>query len=139
MSTQCRAALLLSVVGLALTGCTLLGFGIGAVADASKKPVVVPGELVAAIEKGASVRIELKDGRRIKGKYLGLVPAEGSGPEGPTAILVDTGSGSAPPIPVANVAEVRVSRKAHGKWVGAGLGAVLDTTAIIMLSNFEYP
>jgi hypothetical protein len=139
MSTQCRAALLLSVIGLALTGCTLIGFGIGAVADASKKPVVVPGELVAAIEKGASVRIELKDGRRIKGKYLGLVPAEGSGPEGPTAILVDTGSGSAPPIPVANVAEVSVSRKAHGKWIGAGVGAALDISAIIFVSTFEYP
>jgi hypothetical protein len=139
MSTQCRAALLLSVIGLALTGCTLIGFGIGAVADASKKPVVVPGELVAAIEKGASVRIELKDGRRIKGKYLGLVPAEGSGPEGPTAILVDTGSGSAPPIPVASVAEVSVSRKAHWKWIGAGVGAALDISAIIFVSTFEYP
>jgi hypothetical protein len=139
MSTRCRAVLLSSAIGLALTGCTLIGFGIGAVADASKKPIVVSGEQVAAIENGASVRIELKDGRRIRGKYLGLVPAEGSGPEGPTAILVDTGSGSAPPIPVAEVAEVRVSRKAHGKWIGAGVGAALDIGAVIFLYTFEYP
>ncbi len=139
MSTKCCAALLSSVSGLALTGCTLIGFGIGAAADASKKPVVVPGTLVAAIEKGASVRVVLMDGRRIKGKYLGLVPTEGSGPEGPIAILVDTGSGSAPPIPVASVVEVRVSRRARGKWIGAGVGAALDITALILVSNFEYP
>ena len=114
MSARWGAAPLLSVIGLAATGCTLIGFGIGAVVDASKKPVVVPGKQAAAIEKGASVRIELKDGRHIKGKYLGLVPAEGSGPEGPNAILVDSGSGSAPPIPVADVAELRVSRKGSG-------------------------
>jgi hypothetical protein len=139
MSKRCRTAVLLSAIGVFGTGCTLIGFGIGAAVDASKKPVVVPGEQVAGIAKGATVRIALKDGRRIKGKYLGLVPAEGSGPEGPTAILVDTGSGPAPPIKVADVAELRVSRKAQGKWIGAGVGAALDIAAVITVATMEYP
>ena len=133
------AALLLSAIGLTATGCTLIGLGIGAIVDAKKKPVVVPGDQVAAIEKGAPVRIELKDGRRIQGRFLGLVPAEGSGPEGPNAILVDTGSGSAPPIPVTDVAQLRISQKAHGKWIGAGVGAALDALVIYGLSTLEYP
>ena len=133
------ATLLLSAIGLTATGCTLIGLGIGAIVDSGKKPVVVPGDQVAAIEKGASLRIELKDGRRIEGKFLGLVPAEGSGSDGPNAILVDTGHGAAPPIPVIEVAQLRRAQKHHGKWIGAGVGAALDVLVIYTLSTWEYP
>ena len=62
------------VAALSLAGCTFIGWGLGAHADKGKPPQHKPvarGD-VDTLKVGEAIEIQLWDGRRLSGKYLGL-------------------------------------------------------------------
>ena len=69
-------AFLVVVVAAALTGCSLIGLGIGALVDKDKAGKTKPIEArrVGAVGPGTAVDISLTDGGQLSGKYVGLVP-----------------------------------------------------------------
>lgn len=73
------ALLIFAVATLALTGCSLIGLGVGAQIDASKPDqTTLPGWEVVTIKPGTAINVILKDGSWLSGKYSGLdrIPAE---------------------------------------------------------------
>jgi hypothetical protein len=57
----------------AASGCTAIGFGIGAVIDNShKNPDTVEGWQILRIEKGTWVKVFLRDGSEVEGSFNGL-------------------------------------------------------------------
>jgi len=69
-------ALLVVVVAAALTGCSLIGLGIGASIDrdnAGKRKPIEAWQVVA-VGPGTPVDVSLRDGGQLSGKYVGLVP-----------------------------------------------------------------
>ncbi len=72
--TLLRTAL---VAGLALSqsNCTIIGAGIGELIDATTAQSLAPRQLAPqAIEPGREITLQLRDGRSLKGKYIGIVP-----------------------------------------------------------------
>jgi len=64
------------VVAAALTGCSLIGLGIGARIDkdnAGKRKPIEAWQVVA-VGPGTPVDVSLRDGGQVSGKYVGLVP-----------------------------------------------------------------
>jgi hypothetical protein len=63
-----------AVVG--IDGCSIIGLTIGAISDASKPDTVtVPGWRMETIERGRSIKVILKDGDQVAGKFVGIVRA----------------------------------------------------------------
>jgi hypothetical protein len=55
-----------------LSGCSLIGLGIGAISDASKPDEVsIPGWKLETVKPGSEVTLILRDGERISGMYVG--------------------------------------------------------------------
>jgi len=63
----------LSVLGSSV-GCTLIGAAVGASVDRHAAKVVKPMDVrdVRALEAGATIELQLKDGRSLRGRYRGL-------------------------------------------------------------------
>jgi hypothetical protein len=62
-------------VVLQLSGCSLIGFGIGSVIDsAGPDSVLIPGWKVKTIKPGEEIIVILKDGQKIEGTYEGMEP-----------------------------------------------------------------
>ena len=55
-----------------LAGCTLVGFGIGALSDRSNRHAPLPGWQIEALPKGRQVLITTRDGQVIGGRYDGV-------------------------------------------------------------------
>ncbi|MGD2217228.1 MAG: hypothetical protein PVJ64_10735 [Gemmatimonadales bacterium] len=77
-------ALALLALTSALSGCTLIGYGLGSAIDASDKQTFAPEAFApqnagyGLPESGAKLKVNLKDGEVVEGKYLGVerLPAE---------------------------------------------------------------
>jgi hypothetical protein len=64
---------ILLVLALSLAGCTLIGLGIGAVVDSHRsKPRSVEGWDLQRIRKGARIRLLLRDGSAVAGRFRGV-------------------------------------------------------------------
>lgn len=62
-----------AIVVLQLNGCSLIGFGIGSAIDSRKSDTIfIPGWKVEAIKPGEQIRVILRDGKEVEGKYVGL-------------------------------------------------------------------
>jgi hypothetical protein len=55
------------------SGCTAIGFGIGAAIDSHRPDYdTIPGWSAASIERGKDIKLTMKTGQELKGEYLGL-------------------------------------------------------------------
>lgn len=112
--------------GLAATGCSLIGLGIGAAIDSKKKPATIPGWKVESVEPGRKTTLALKDGRVLSGTYRGLEPAAAGDyasrwaasqrRAAPAVRLPDLGPGA--------VVTTRSGPRGDGEFVGLDHGAL---------------
>ena len=64
---------LCTVVGLATNGCSVIGLGIGAISDSAKPDsLTVPGWEVQTVKPGREIKLTLRDGERLTGKFAGV-------------------------------------------------------------------
>ncbi len=55
------------------SGCTAIGYGIGAAIDSHKQDYdTIPGWRAASIKRGRDITLTKKNGEELKGEYLGL-------------------------------------------------------------------
>src|SRR5437867_13422524 len=63
----------LAVLALSLAGCSLIGLGIGALVDSHRsKPRSLEGWDLQRIRKGARIRVLLRDGSAVAGRFRGV-------------------------------------------------------------------
>lgn len=123
MAVTCAASLELS-------GCTLLGAGIGASLDASAQRG--PDGRVQA-GKDDTLMVTLHDGRSIKGRYAGM---HGPRSDDPRSYLYVRPSDSATvAIPHDQIAEVAVRARTTGLWTGIVMGAMVDVVLIVLTAS----
>lgn len=121
-----------------LEGCTAIGFAVGGIADAGGA-TGGPGKLVQ-IGTGQHVILDLWDGSRVEGRFLGwrrdsaatpspgeVVPPQGAG----VRVMSDWGEVI---VPVERVAQVTVPRNT-GKVVGTLAGLAVDVIVICALQD----
>ena len=67
--------LVAAAVVLQLSGCSLIGFGVGSIIDASKSDsLLIPGWRIETIKPGEGIRVLLKNGEEVRGTYMGHNP-----------------------------------------------------------------
>lgn len=67
------ALLAFVAVILAISGCSVIGFTIGAISDASKPDTItVPGWELELVETGRPIRVTLKNGDWVEGRFAGI-------------------------------------------------------------------
>lgn len=135
-----------ALTAMQLTGCTAIGFGVGALADMSSGKGTA-GRLVTA-RTGTRVTMWLRDGRRLNGRFLGsrdslstslpVRPIGGVGASAPlrAVLILDTQQG-VQQIPVQDVTRVSVP-VARGKVIGLVSGLAVDGVMIFaIVSSLE--
>ena len=118
-----------------LAGCTLVGAGIGAGVDA-----MIPGPYEAHsseerfhLESGKRVDLGLRDGKRVRGRYLGTHGPTRSDPETYLLVGVDDGVES---VPASELRVVGIEVAGKG-WIYGGLiGLAIDVAVIVTLAVF---
>lgn len=147
-----RLALLALVVRSAFTtiqlsGCTAIGFGVGAAVDQSRGKGTA--DRLSKVYTGTRATLWLRDGRKLQGRVLGssdslsetppdLQPNLGKQPMAPlrAVLLLDTGQGIQQ-IPIQDVQRVTVP-DARGKFIGV-LGGLLLDIFILRGATAEWP
>lgn len=127
-----------------LTGCTAIGYSVGALADNSSSKRTV--EELANVRTGTSITMWLHDDRRIHGQFLGcrdslsstplpMPPASELGSRVPLRAVVVLGTEFGPqqvPSDLVRQISVPVNR---GKWRGAAVGLLIDATIVVGLAT----
>lgn len=63
------------VIALATNGCSVIGFGIGAISDSTKPDsLTVPGWEVQTVKPGREIKLTLRNGEQLTGKFAGVDP-----------------------------------------------------------------
>lgn len=126
---------------LLLTGCTAVGFGVGALSDMSSGKQTVGG--LANVRTGTSVTMWLRDGRKLHGQFLGCrdslsatplpVPTDTEmGTFVPFRAVVVLGTRSGPEQIPMDLVE-RISVPVHrGKLIGTVVGILGDALVIFV-------
>jgi hypothetical protein len=135
--------ILCALAPILLSGCTAIGFGIGALADMSSGKQTP--DRIGPLQTGTRITLWLNDGRKLQGRYLGSssdslsetpAPVEPAGGEPsvvrPRAVLLLGTSEGTQRIPTQDVQRVSVP-VVRGKVIGLLTGLVLDAVGILML------
>ena len=116
---------------LSITGCTAIGFGIGALSDADKtKNHKIYTGILNDIPKNCRLQIFLKNGQQQEGKFVKLLK-QNDGEEYVEALLwFDKPSNRHISTRISEIDKV-VTKQGKGKWLGLILGGVIDAVIIV--------
>ena len=128
-------------------GCTVLGFGAGAVVDQIRTTRYDPRspDLVTGISLRTPVVLEMRDSTRIVGRYLGVEPDETADRGAPPGPEMDAGSqkvailasnGALVKVAVDSIASLAVAAPKHGKLVGTLVGLGIDIAYAVYIAYF---
>ena len=133
--------LLCALTSIPLTGCTAIGFGIGALTDMSNGKRAP--EKLGPIRSGTQITVWLRDGHKLDGQYMGradslsrdstMTPASSADLTAvhTPSLLLATNHGTRE-IPIEDVKRVSVP-VVRGKLVGLAGGATIDVLMILLL------
>ena len=124
-----------------LTGCTAIGFGVGAMVDSANGKQTAGG--LSRVRTGTDITMWLRDGRKLHGQFLGSrdslsetpLPTEPTGGKRTVApvravVILGTKSGTQQ-IPIQDVDRVSVP-DARGKTIGTLIGLAGDALLIFI-------
>jgi hypothetical protein len=121
------------------TSCTLIGMAVGASADRHNEKVVgVVGSVqdLHALKEGTRVELLLRDGRKLRGRYLGAESTEGRELRGTAEVSTVASlrlqqSGATLLVPSEDVIAVgRLATPGKHKAIGLAIGALVDAAVI---------
>jgi hypothetical protein len=116
------------VVAAALTGCSLIGLGVGASIDkdnAGKRKPIEPSEVVA-VGPGTPVDVFLRDGGQLSGKFMGLVPVPPEQYADSFARSREANGSEHPPLLGSTVTvAVKSGKQKQGELLGFGLKSLV--------------
>jgi hypothetical protein len=130
----------LAIASLPLSGCTLVGAGVGAGIDA-----MIPGPYETHgpaervyLEHGKSVDLGLRNGEHVRGRYVGTAGPTARDPETYLIVEVDDAVAS---VPASELRTLGVEVMGKGWIYGGVIGLAIDVTlvvaTIIVMQNFR--
>ncbi len=143
--TIARHSLLFALAGLLFSGCTFVGFGIGAAIDSKqpKKEKNIQGWELVSLKHNSRITVFRKEEGPMTGIYRGVVKMNPRKDSLPNAIVLDAKGGSGRfeyyQIPFERIDHVYVpARKITGKIIGPIIGLALDALIIIGINSADY-
>ena len=121
-------------LGFGLSGCTLLGAGVGAGVDSAVPGPFEdrPAEQCERLERGERVVINVT-GSQIEGRYVGR---HGPTPQDPELYLLIESEDGIVSVPASEVRSVGIEVTGKGWLYGAIVGAAVDVAVIIAVVSF---
>ena len=136
-ATRVVSVLAVALLVSPLASCTLIGAGLGAVADANRKPRRQPPSAIHSLDQGEQVTIVYRQGTVVRGRCF-RQPPENPSPGARWGAFVLREDGRPEPVNDAEVREVWTRRPAHGVAIGAGIGLAVDVTVfVVSMRNFH--
>jgi hypothetical protein len=140
-------ALVGAIFTLHVTGCTVLGFGAGAIVDSARPNRYDPHspESVTEVSWHRSVVLVLLDSTQIRGRYAGVEPDEtadsAASPESATKplgkrIAILGSGGTITQVAIDSIAYLAVAAPKHGMLVGGLLGLCVDVWIAVYFAYF---
>jgi hypothetical protein len=140
-------ALVGALFAMLVTGCTVLGFGAGAIVDQLRPTRYDPHapEWITETSLETPVVLVLRDSTRILGRYQGVEPGESAGQSAssdssriPAAqrIAIRAANGTTGTIAIDSIAYLAVAAPKHGKLVGVLLGLCVDIGIAVYYAYF---
>ncbi|MGH7740661.1 MAG: hypothetical protein ACRENS_01415 [Candidatus Eiseniibacteriota bacterium] len=140
-------ALVGAICALLVSGCTVLGFGTGAIVDQiqTTRYDPRPPELVRGTSLKTPVVLVMRDSTEIAGRYMGVEPDEtvdiaappGSGTDaGTRMVAILESDGTVVRVAVDSIAALAVAAPKHGKLVGTVIGLGIDIVYAVYLAYF---
>lgn len=120
---------------LIFSACSLLGFGIGAGIDSSRRKPVAGWETYN-IPMNEPITLYLRDRAPVKGRYKGAAKANPAVDTTFTVLLVETAPNKITDIPIANIDRMAIGSNLNsGKIMGFVLGLSVDAVMLISVLN----
>jgi hypothetical protein len=131
-------SLIIGVPLLSITGCTAIGFGIGALSDSNKtRNYKIASEQPPYIPKNCRFQIFLKNGQRQDGEFVKLMKQE-VGEEYVEAIVwYDKPSKRHVSTRISEIDRIVTKEQRNGKWLGLLLGGVIDVFIVIAFIKLD--
>ncbi len=134
---QLMFALIIGQYMLSATGCSVIGFGIGAISDSNNiKKMEISGEELTPIPKNSHIKIFLKNGQQQGGKFIMRLKQQVGDEHSESIIWYSEVTQQQVSTQVASIERILVGRgqtreQTNGKWIGFGIGGVIDIIIII--------
>jgi hypothetical protein len=114
------------------TGCTLVGAGVGAAVDANVPGPydTRPGSAYVRFKPKDRVMVWLGNGKRVEGRYLGVIGPTRSDPE--TYLIIDADS-KPELVRASEVKTLGVEVSGRGWLYGGLIGLAVDVTLVVLL------
>jgi hypothetical protein len=133
---QLMFALIIGQYMLSATGCSALGFGIGALSDSNKiHKLEIPSEELTLIPKNSRIQIFLKNGQQQEGEFLMHMEQKVGEEYVKSIVWYEKGSNRQVSTPVADIERIAAKQQRNGKWIGLGVGGVIDAIMVVGAIN----
>ena len=120
------------------SGCSIYGFGIGALSDSNKiKDLEIPNEQASSISKNSHIQILLKNGYQLEGQFLLYLAQTIEAENVETIVWYDKVNNRQVSTELAEIDKILTSQQRNGKWLGLLLGSVIDVVIVIALFKLD--
>ncbi len=135
---QLLIPLLLGLLLVTGSGCSAIGFGIGALSDSNNiKDLEIPNEQARSISKNSHIQIRLKNGYQLEGQFLSYLEQTTEADYVATILWYDKANNRQVSTELAEIDKILTSQQRNGKWLGLLLGGVIDVVIVIALFKLD--
>jgi len=130
--------LLVGSFALAVSGCSAIGFGIGALSDSNKiEKMEIPTEQVPRLPKNSYLQISLKDGQQLEGIFLKRLELKGGNDHSEAMLLFDKVNNRQIATPITDIERIEAKERRNRKWLGLLIGGIMDVIIIVVFLNLD--
>ncbi len=123
-------ALLVGLVVLGGSGCSAVGFGIGALSDSNNtKNLEISNEKLPTLAPNSLVRISLKNGQQMEGQFLSYMPQKAGEQFLGKIVCLNEASNKQVSTQISEIDRITVKQQNRKYW-GLIIGGIIDATII---------
>lgn len=135
---QLMLALLVGLFVLAGSGCSLVGFGIGALSDSNEiERLEISSEQVPSLPKGSHIQIVLKNGQEQEGKFISYIAQKVDDQHLENIVLLDKVNNQQVIKQIAEIDRIITKQQRNRKWLGLLLGGIIDVIIIVGILKMD--
>jgi hypothetical protein len=124
-------ALFVGLVVLGGSGCSAIGFGIGALSDSNNtKNLEISNEKLPTLTPNSLVRISLKNGQQMEGQFLLYMPQKAGEQYLENILWLDEASNKRVSTQISEIDRITVKQQQNRKYWGLVIGGIIDATII---------
>ena len=135
---QLILVLLLGLFMLGGSGCSAIGFGIGAYSDSNKSEILeISSEQAPTLPKSSHIQLLLKNGQQREGQFLLYIAQKIGDAHLENIVWLDKANNQQVSTQIAEIDRIVTKEQRNGKWLGLLLGGVIDAILVIAFLKLD--